>query len=444
VNAFSRLRRPGGGQPLGNIEVNGGIKLFLFRLLSFIFGYVNILIRGDGLEKFLNMAASRGIFLWDIRRVGHNEILVKTRLSAIKPLRHIGRNTKTRFNFKNREGLPFMIHRIKKRKSVIIGAVFFLIGLYALSSFIWFIDIKGNRTLTREDILKITAEAGLRVGSVKFRVDQERVEKHIREGIPEISYVGVEISGTRATIEIAEKIIVKKKESQPSNVVARKSGLIKEVLVLVGNPAVKEGDTVIPGQLLISGVIPPAEVLNQGTAGISGGQAAQQAPTYLPTYVRARGVVRARVWYEGYGEVFLQEIVPRETGNLFSRVRIKIADKEIILSGAQNIPFNDYIIETSIKRPPVWRNLSIPVEVISEEYREVEKNRIQRTRSEALDLAREKSLELARSNMKNIKGEFHVLEEKTAEVTSKNPESIVRVRAFIETLEDIGLEKPLK
>jgi len=420
------------------------MELFLFRLLSFIFGYVNILIRGESLEKFLNMAASRGIFLWDIKKIGQNEILVKTRLSAVKPLRHIGRNTKTRFNFKSREGLPFMIHRIKKRKSIIIGAVFFLFGLYMLSSFIWFIDIKGNHTLSREDILRITGEAGLKVGSVKFRVDQDRVEKLIRERMPEVSYVGVDINGTRATIEIAEKIIIKKKESQPSNVVARKAGLIKEVLVLVGNPAVKEGDTVVPGQLLISGVIPPPETLNQAPPGISGGETAQQAPAYPPTCVRARGVVRARVWYEGYGEVPLQEEGSRETGNLFSRSRIKIGDKEIILSGAQNIPFNNHRIESSIKKPPVWRNLSIPVEFISEEYHEVEKYRIQRSRSEALELARKKSLELARSNMKSIEGEYHVLEEKTTEVSPKNPENIVRVRAYIETLEDIGLEKPLK
>ncbi|MHB8158554.1 MAG: sporulation protein YqfD, partial [Desulfocucumaceae bacterium] len=99
--------------------------MFLFKFISFLFGYVSILVRGENLEKFLNMAASRGIFLWDIKRVGESELYVKTRLSSVGPLRHIGRNTKTLFKFKSREGLPFIISRIRKRKSLIAGAVVF-------------------------------------------------------------------------------------------------------------------------------------------------------------------------------------------------------------------------------------------------------------------------------------------------------------------------------
>ncbi|MFZ5648665.1 MAG: sporulation protein YqfD [Bacillota bacterium] len=416
--------------------------MFLFRLVSFIFGYVNILVRGENLEKFLNMAASRGIFLWDIKRVGQNEIFVKTRLSAVKPLRHIGRNTSTRFDFKNREGLPFMISRIKKRKSLIIGAMLFLLGLYILSSFVWFVDVKGNRSLASKEILGIAAEAGLKVGALKIRVDEVRVENLIRERLPEVSYVGVNVSGTRATIEIAEKIIMQKKETHPSDIVAGKAGLIKEVLVLVGNPAVKEGDTVVPGQVLISGVIPPPEIQNQNLAGNIG--PANPLPLSPPTYVRARGVVRARVWYEGYGEVPLHEEGARQTGNRFSRLRIKIGDKEIILSGAQNIPFDNFKIERNVKKLPNWRNISLPVEIISEDYYQMETFRIQRNRFEALELARKKALESARSGMQSINGDYHVVEEKTGEVSSKNPENIVRVRAYIETLEDIGVEKPLK
>ncbi|MFZ5633564.1 MAG: sporulation protein YqfD [Bacillota bacterium] len=415
--------------------------MFLFRLLSFIFGYVSMLVKGENLEKFLNMAASRGIYLWDIKKMGENEILVKTRLSAVRPLRHIGRNTKSRFSFKGREGLPFIISRIRKRKSLIIGAVFFLSGLYVLSSFVWFIDIKGNQQLPADRILKTAAEAGLKVGSCKFRVDQEQVESLIRERIPEVSYVGVNISGTRATIEIAEKIIIQRPQLQPAHIVAKKAGLVKEVLVLVGNPAVKEGDTVVPGQVLISGVIPPPEEQNPGLAGNVPGDRVKPDPPAPPAYVHARGVVRARVWYEGYGEAPLVEEGTRETGNSFSRVCIKIAGKEIILSGTQKIPFNTYKIEREVKKLPSWRNLSIPVEHISEKYFEVENYRESRSRAVALELARRKALASARAG---ITGEVHVIEEKTSEVSLKNPENLVRVRAYIEALEDIGVEKPIK
>ncbi|MCL6611353.1 MAG: sporulation protein YqfD [Peptococcaceae bacterium] len=414
--------------------------MFLFRLVSFLFGYVNILVRGDNLEKFLNMAVSRGIYLWDIRRIGENEIFVKTRLSAVKPLRHIARKTKCRFSFKNREGLPFMASRMRKRKSLVIGVAVFLAGLYLLSSFVWFVDVRGNQRLPSEKILQAAAEAGLKFGSAKFMVDQQEVENHIRERIPEISYVGVSINGTKATIEIAEKTIIQSPKMQPAHIVAKKAGLVKEVLVLVGNPAVREGDTVVPGQVLISGIIPPPEEQNPGQAGDPGADRLTPPPPSPPAYVQARGVVRARVWYEGYAEVPLLEEGTRETGNSVSRVCIKIRDREIILSGAKETPFKNYRLERDVKKPPGWRNLSIPVELIIEKYLEMENYRKQISREEAAGIARRKALESARSG---IQGQAKVVEEQSREITLKNPDNLVRFKARIETLEDIGTEKPI-
>jgi similar to stage IV sporulation protein len=388
------------------------------------------------------MAASRGIFLWDIKRVGENELYVKTRLSAVKPLRHIGRSTGSLFKFKGREGLPFMISRLKRRKSLILGAVLFLISLYALSSFIWFIDIKGNKVLPTEKVLQIAAEGGLKTGVLRFRVDGQKVEGYIKERMPEVYYVSVEINGTRATIEVAEKTIQRKEEQHPANIVAKKAGLVKEVLVLMGNPLVKEGDTVVPGQTLISGIIPSSEF-----PGIPPGDGIQDpgappSPPPLPTaYVRAAGLVRARVWYEGYGEIPLVEEGIRETGNRISRVCIKIGGREIILKGSRSIPYADYKLSRDVKKAPGWRNLSIPVEIITEEYVETEKYRVSRSRGEALELARSRALESACAD---IKDGVQIIEKKTGEVTVKTPENIVRMRAYVETLEDIGMEKPIE
>jgi len=416
--------------------------LYLFRFISFLFGYVNILVKGENLEKFLNKAASRGIFLWDIKRVGENEILVKTRLSAVKPLRHIGRSTRSLFRFKAREGFPFIISRLKRRKSLLLGAVLFLIGLYSLSSFIWFIDIKGNKVLPTEKVLRIAAESGLKPGVIRFKVDEAGVEGYMREKMPEVYYVSVEISGTRATIEIAEKTVRRKEEQYPASIVAQKAGLVKEVLVLVGNPLVKEGDTVVPGQTLISGIIPPP-VLPGSVPGDSANDPGLNPPPppLPPAYVHAAGVVRARVWYEGYGEVLLVEDGTRKTGDSISRVCIKIGGREIILRGGQSIPFADYEVQRNVKKTPGWRNLSIPVEIITEVYYETEKFRVSRSRAEAMELARQNALESARSGMG---GDVQIIEEKTGEVSLKSPENIVRVRAYVETLEDIGLERPIE
>jgi len=411
--------------------------MFFFRLVSFIFGSVGILVRGSNLEKFLNMVVSRGIYLWDIKRAGESEIIVKCRLSAVAPLRHIARHTKSSFVFQDREGLPFLLKRLRKRKFLFIGTLFFLAGLYVLSSFIWFIDIKGNQTVPVEQIMEAAEKAGLRFGSVKFRVNQETVEKTIRDQIPKISYVGVSISGTRASIEIAEKIILSKPVTEPANVVSRKSGLVREVLVLTGTPVVKEGDTVVPGQILISGVVAPPQ--QEPTANSS--QA--PAPPDRQTYVHARGLVRASVWYDGYAEVPLQEDQEVRTGRFVSSVRIKTGGREIILKGGKKITFAAFETERKVIKAPVWRNFSIPVEVVSEKYFELETVKVQRTRPEAIQLARQKALQAATRGIE-AEANARIVKENTSEVGVKTPENLVRVKCSIETLEDIGVEKTIK
>ncbi len=411
--------------------------MFLFKLGSFIFGFVSMIVKGQNLEKFLNMASSRGIYLWDIKRLGSHEIMVKARLSAVRPLRHIGRKVGCRFKFKDREGLPFIISRLKKRKSLLIGLIVFLVGLYTLSSFIWFIDVKGNQKLEQEAILKIAAEAGLKIGAFKFTADTSEAENLIKEKLPEVSYVGININGTRAVIEIAEKTIIERPAAAPADIVSKKSGLIKEVLVLAGNPMVSEGDTVVPGQVLISGVIPPVQQENPETGE---NPEAQQLEPLPPVYVQARGVVRARVWYEGYAEMPLVQDMTGETGKSFTRVCIKFRGKEIILSGKQEVPFENYRLERSVKKPPSWRNLTIPVELVTEKYLEIQKYKKQYSREEAANLAKSKALSLAKAG---IDAKAIILNEHVREIVTKNPDNLVRFKAYIEALEDIGVERPL-
>ncbi|MGB9825829.1 MAG: sporulation protein YqfD, partial [Desulfofundulus sp.] len=103
--------------------------MFLFRLMNFIIGYLSITVRGEAPEKFINMAVARGIFLWDITRLGEHTVRAKVRLSAVRPLRHIARRTRCRFHITRRAGLPFLWMRLARRKALVLGAVLFILGL---------------------------------------------------------------------------------------------------------------------------------------------------------------------------------------------------------------------------------------------------------------------------------------------------------------------------
>lgn len=403
--------------------------MFLFRLANFLVGYVTLALLGEAPEKLINMALARGIFLWDIYRTGAREVRVKVRLSTVWPFLHLARLTRCRFHVVGRAGLPFLWRRLYRRKGLLWGGVVFTAGLYLLGSFIWSVEVTGNRRLTAQEVLEAAREAGLREGMPKWNLDTAAVEKALLEKLPGLSWTGVYVKGTRVTVEVVEKVIPGERSQVYAHVVAKKSGLVKEVLVQSGHPLVKEGDTVVPGQILISGIIPP--VREEGSAG---------SPSFRqPTYVRAAGMVRARVWYEGYGEALLKESGQRPTGRRAIRACIKVGEREIILAGPREAPFALYEADLAVKSLPRWRNLYLPVELVICSFNEMENYTITRSRGEARQLAGERALEAVYGQLPKGAAVVH---KQLDELVVKEPESIVRVKALVECVEEIGAEQP--
>jgi similar to stage IV sporulation protein len=413
--------------------------MFFLRLANYLAGYVTVSVHGEGPEKFINMAVGRGIFIWNVSRIGDDEVLLQARMSAVKLLRHVARKTGCRFEIRDREGLPFILARLRRRKALVIGCLFFLTALYFLSSIIWFIELRGNKNIAAADVLRIAGEAGLERGVPRRQVNIGAVEKSIQQQLPAVSWVGIEIKGTRARIEVVEKILVKEKFSGPAHVVARKAGLVEEILVLQGNPAIKEGDTVVEGQVLISGIVPPPEKPSREKA--SPEQKEEQKPLPPPAYVYAKGIVRARLWYESYGEAQMVEKGKRPTGRVITSVCMKISGREIILIGPRNISFVFYSKESFAKRIPAWRNLDLPVEFITLKYHEIENYTLHRNHEEARLLAAKQALA---GMEKQFPAGAIILSKRVEELIVNQSESLVRVRVFVETMEEIGTARPFE
>jgi similar to stage IV sporulation protein len=408
-----------------------------FKILNYLYGYVTITLPEECLEKFVNMATIRGIYLWGITNSIGNKVALNVRLMDVPSLRHIARMTRCRFHIIKRSGVPFYINKLQQRKALLGGALFFVIVLYTLSSFIWFIDIKGNKSISEGMITEVVRQAGVHRGIPKRSVDVAELEKAIIRQFSGLAWVGVTVDGTRLNIEVVEKVLPPNNGAKIVDLVARKDGLIKEVLVLSGHPLVQEGDTVTAGQVLISAAIPPPEVEEDDKKNsdvIEGDELQQQVQ-----FVHARGIVRARIWYDDYEEVKLLEQKKRPTGQEITKLCMKIGSKEIILMGPRQVPYTNCVEHVEVKRLPSWRNINVPVEFITVKYIEQRIYYYKYSRTEALRLAGEQALEKLRSQMPE---RVKILNTVLREVETANEEDIVRVRLTVETLEDIGVEKP--
>lgn len=381
-------------------------------------GYLIVSVRGPATEKFINLASSQGISLWDIRR-GPDVAFLRVEVDSFFALRPLSKKTGCRLRIEHKTGLPFLFSRLRRRRGLVFGLALFVSALYFFSSFVLFIGVEGAETLGRERILAVAEKTGVRPGILKARLDKERLANELMLLEPEIAWVGIRVEGTLLVIEVVEKNRPPADSARPAHIVAAKDGLVTDLLVVTGEPKVRPGETVRSGQLLIEGVLLPGEM----------------SPA-VPSPVRARGEVWARVWYAGYGEAAMQESVKTKTGRRSVLWSLVVDGKRVLQIGREQVRFSDFAVETRKQRLPE-RIVRFPVEIITIQRYELLSEKRVLTYEQALELAAERArAEAVRQLPAGLESKSVGLREVTTENTS-----LVRVRYVLETLENIAAVK---
>ena len=129
--------------------------------------------------------------------------------------------------------------------------------ILSLSQFLWEITVSGGEVYSESDILKYVTDNYYHIGTLKYQIDCDALEDHLREDYAEIAWASCSIQGTRLHIEIKETLDRKTKQNpkKPCDIVANKSGIIIKMAVKSGTPLVSVGDSVKSGTTLISGLI---------------------------------------------------------------------------------------------------------------------------------------------------------------------------------------------
>ena len=254
-------------------------------------GYVRIRAKGFSAERFMNMAAFRGIYLWDVTREGA-AMTMKAAGSSLDILQACAEKTGCSMEVLGRGGLPVFFRRFRRRQVWTAGLLCFAAGLYLLSSFIWTVRVEGNERLTEEELLLACGEMGLKPGVWKRRVDTEAITNGLLLRFSDISWVSVGVEGTDVTIKLAETIEKAERidRETPCDIVAAQDGVIVQITAERGTPKVQAGDVVKKGDILISSeLIIGLEGEEQHTA-----------------YTAAEGTITARIWQKLTEEIPLR------------------------------------------------------------------------------------------------------------------------------------------
>lgn len=288
---------------------------------TWLFGGLHIELRNMGMSDVLRQLQRAGVPLYEIR-MGRSTCTLVIVLSDFRSLHQACRANGCRLRVIERFGAPFIGRALLRRKSLFIGFVVFLGLILTSTSMVWKVSVSGVPGEDVPAVLQAARDCGLYVGAWKSSIgDLDGVQQGMLDKLPSATWVGLQVTGTKAHIEVVEKIPGVTEVSQtPHNIVIAKPGVIRRVIATRGQVMVKPGQLVQPGQIAISGDL---------------GQGAK--------HVAAAGQVLAEVWYQSTVEIPLQVTQAGLTGDRAERSYLQLGPLSLRVWGWAEPHFKDTV-----------------------------------------------------------------------------------------------------
>ena len=337
-------------------------------------------LRGRMLEKFVGRALEEGVRFEEIRRSASCELCLAATERDAARLAALAEEYGMDLSVVRKEGWPVL-----KQKRGALGArgAGFVLGLCLLlmfASHIWRVEARSLDGLADTDLLRAverTAAAyGARPGARRGNVDREALALAIQARWPEFRYVAVRSTGVFLRVDVAME------DPAPPvydladrrDLLAARDAVVVRVETLAGKAAVKEGDTVRRGQVLIRGE-------ERADAGNTRG-------------VRALGEVVGRVWFQAECRLPTEKLLTGRTGARRVSAVLRLGAWQWPLSPAEDYPCQEVETETL----PVG-GLYLPVRVVRRTLYEARERIVPQDPVNLTAQAEDEALRLARLSL---------------------------------------------
>lgn len=385
----------------------------LKKLINWLRGYLCIRIKGNAPERFINLCSNRKLFLWNITR-NKDEYQFNISIKNYKKLSPIAKKTKIVPRIIKKVGLPFFLHRYRKRKGFFIGILICSILIYMMSLYIWDINLVGGTKYTSDAMLKFLDEKNVHTGMIKSKVDCQEIEKTIRLAYKDIGWVSAEVKGNRLIIKIVETELQSPggKSIGPSHIVATKDAVVMKIITRTGTPMVKPGDIVKKGQILVSGIIDVKSDFDE---------IIEKKPGI------ANASIRCKSFYDYKDKFSMNYIKKIFTDDKLKGVYVVVFGKKIFLYNPR-ISYQNYDIIVNEKKVHITDSYYLPFQygtVINRKYKE---ENLVYTAEEAMAIAKAR-LERYIDNLK--KNNVSIIEN-DVKITIENNVCIAQGRIIVE------------
>ena len=228
----------------------------MIQILRLLKGYVEFCAEGGFPERFINLCNIRGINLWNVKNDGVKVVAFTTE-REFQELKIPAENSGMTLKIIKSHGLKTFAKRHKWRCGAALGIVLAFCFWVFMSGYIWEVEVLATDGVNVENFTESLGDLGVKIGARKSKIDIIQVQNQLMNEYSELLWVSLNIFGGKAQVEMSE--FIEQKEiidtKTPVNLVAKKKGEIVLVKGYNGVNAVKEGDNVTKGSLLISGVV---------------------------------------------------------------------------------------------------------------------------------------------------------------------------------------------
>lgn len=347
-------------------------------IINLLRGYITVEVWGAFPERLLNLCAQNGVGFWGLDWVDETTFRFNVSFRSYRRLEALARRAMCELRGPRRAGLPALALSLRRRWAFVGGLALFLLTLCVLSRFILLVDVEGNETVPTAVILEELSRLGLKTGVYGPALEEKEIANAALIELKELSFLSVNLYGCRAQVQVkeAEPRPELLDQSVPADIVSTAPGIITQLTATSGQALFQRGDTVVEGDVLITGFMDLPEVTFSET----------DSGMYI---VRAAGQVWARTWRTLRAKIPLTAQAKEYTGRTQTRLAVDILGNRVNFYENSGISYAQYdkITQTSTLTLP--GGIRLPLSLIRETAREYAPLPVELEQEEAAALLRD-------------------------------------------------------
>ena len=225
-------------------------------MLRFWRGYLQVRITGASPETCLSRFASEDLAFWDLRRQDELHFTCAIYEKDRNRAKRAALRSLCVLETVSRHGAKQTFYGLRRRKTLLAGVTIAVLLAMLLQNFVWTVRIEDAGAVPKELILRALEAEGVRFGAWGPDIETQSLKNRLLVRLPQLQWISVHAGGCIARVMVAERKPPAHAldRSLVTNVVAARAGIVTQMHVLGGFPAVEPGDAVKKGQLLVSGV----------------------------------------------------------------------------------------------------------------------------------------------------------------------------------------------